>query len=125
MARQNSVVLSLPAGNTVAPYRIVRGGANSRAFQASNATGPFLGISTDTTAEVGDTVAFVPPGNLATVQAGGTITVTNAGVPCTSDGNGRAVPAAAGNDVACIVLESAVLDQLVRCLVVSYRMGGN
>ena len=122
MARQNSVVLSLPAGNQVNPYRIVRGGANTRAFQASDATGPFLGISTDTTAEVGDTVAFVPPGNLATVQAGSTITVTNDnGVACTSDASGRAIPAANGQHVACIVLESAVPDQLVRCLVVSYK----
>jgi len=122
MARQNSMVFSLPAGNTVNPYRIVRGGSDGSAFQASTATGPFLGVSTDTTAEVGDTVAFVPPGNLATVQAGGTITVTSNGVECTADSSGRAVAAQAGNHVACIVLESAVANQLVRCLVTSYKI---
>ena len=123
MARQNSVVLSLPAGNTVNPYRIVRAGLNGRAYQASEPDGPFLGVSTDTPAQVGDTVGFVPPGNLATVQAGSNIYVTDdGGVPCTSDANGRAVPAADGQHVACIVLESAAPDQLVRCLVVSYRM---
>jgi len=123
MARQNSIVFSLPAGNTVNPYRIVRGGSTGYGFQASSATGPFLGVSTDTLAEVGDTVAFVPPGNLATVQAGGTITVTSAnGVECTADSSGRAVAAAAGNHVACIVLESAVTNQLVRCLVTSYKI---
>lgn len=119
--RQLSLIESLPAGGTINPYRIVRGGSNGYVYQASGSTGPFLGISLETTTESGDNADFVI-GGLHYVQAGGAITVTGNGVECTADSSGRAVPASAGNHVACVVLESAVQDQLVRCRVVSYKI---
>ncbi|MBW5445859.1 DUF2190 family protein [Cohnella sp. CFH 77786] len=96
------------ASAAVGEYRFVTAaGAQAGAGAAA------IGVSLTAAAAAGAALTVVT-GGTAPVVAGAAI---NAGDPVTSDAQGRAVPAAAGNVINGVALEAAALDQPVEVLI--------
>lgn len=96
------------ASGPIGEYRFV-----TATGAAAGAGAAAIGVSLNAAAAAGDSVTVVTSGT-APVVAGAAI---NAGDPVTSDAQGRAVPAIAGNVINGVALEAAALDQPVEVLI--------
>lgn len=97
------LVKSFVAGAAIAANRIVKFGASDVVVQGAAATDYLLGVA-DSDAGSGARVDVVMTGSVEVVL-GGTVT---RGALLTTDANGKAVVAAAGNRVIGIALQSGV-----------------
>lgn len=94
----------------VAPYRIVKPTATEGVFaQASAATDRLYGVSTSEGADAADAPLDIETIGIVSVLYGGAVA---AGAPLTSDAQGRAVTAAAGNKIVGYAHESGALDEI-------------
>jgi len=94
------------SGAAVAPHRFVKhGSSDEAAIQAAGATDLIMGTSDELGAEASGESLDVHHTGVAYVEFGGTIT---RGQQVTSDANGKAVVAAAGNRTGGIAMTSGV-----------------
>jgi len=90
----NGLTKPYTAGATIAARRIVKfGAADGAVIQAAAATDKLIGISSDLGTATGERQDVFMIGNVAEVDAGGTIT---RGDSVTSDASGKAVTATTG-----------------------------
>jgi len=114
------LIKALLAGAAIAAHRIVKFGADdAHCLQAAAAADASIGVS-DLGAAAGGVCSFIT-NDIAVVEYGGTVA---RGALLTSDAQGRAVAAAAGNRVIGVAMISGVTGDLGSVKIAPSVMGG-
>ncbi len=111
-------IKSYQASSAIEAYRFVKFTDEKLVETASAATDNIIGATDSTKTIEGDVADVFLPGEIALIQAGGTF---GAGDALTSDENGCAIKAEAGDNIGAIALQNAVQNDVIQAIVVINR----
>ncbi len=111
-------VKSYQASSAIEAYRFVKFTDEKSVETASTATDNIIGATDSIRTIENDMANVFLPGEIALIQAGGTF---SAGDALTSDENGCAVKAEAGNNIGAVALQDAVQNDVIQAIIVINR----